>query len=162
MTAWTRFALGAGAFVMATACAHRLALSDRAHWITLTRQQSKRDWGYNIFLDTLSARQRGAQRFEVWTVHEYDTAMVDTAGARFPTEAFRYQLDCVTLGMRPLEVVRYDTSKARVVSRNTNPQTPAGPGKEFVPPRGSVARAVARHTCAALRHDPWRFSYDDE
>jgi hypothetical protein len=129
--------------------------------VTLWRQQPEPDWGYNIFLDTLSARRMTAEEFEVWVIADFDTALVDRRGPPYISAAQSYRIDCARDRMEPLVFITLDSTKSRVTRREVHPDRSAAAVDDYrVPPKGTEAYATWRSACATLQHEPWQWEID--
>jgi hypothetical protein len=148
------------AALLLVGCAHALVHtqpSPRARWITLYREQPKRNWGYNLFLDTLAVHRVADTAYVVWIIAQYDTALVDDHGDRYRTVAALARLNCHEGTLFPIKTVELDSTPVRQYNHSPDPDSIRAAAAGFKPPLGSVMHAIWHTTCAALQHEPWTF-----
>ena len=144
-------------------CSHAISSTEpgpRLNWTTLHRQQATRTWGYNFYLDTLTARRLADSSYVVWIIAEYDTVMTDESGTRYRALAGYQRIHCQRGTVIPLAVATFDETGTRVVKKQSDPDSAMAASYHFIAPPGSVVYQNLRQSCATLNHEPWRFDYD--
>jgi hypothetical protein len=149
--------------VVTMSCAHPSPLvgpGADVHWATLEREQPKRDWGFNIFIDTLTIHRVSDSTYDVWLIVDYDTALASPRGYRYIRVAMHQRIDCGRETVIPLLRLDYDTARAAILYRGSDPDSLKAAAAAFHPPRTSVAHAIWRKSCVQIQHEPWHFGDD--